>query len=80
MKKVVLVCCFGFLSVFSSTLLHAQTPADIPGGSSAPGTTPTSGDGPAEVPLNANMSIALLVIGIAYASGKFNKKVGITTN
>ena len=51
-----------------SNRVNAQTPADIPGGSSAPGTVATSGDGPAEVPFDGGMSLMLAASGIGYAA------------
>ena len=49
-----------------SNRVKAQTPADIPGGSSAPGTVATSGDGPAEVPFDGGMSLIFLGSAVLY--------------
>jgi len=72
LKKMLSFLILTMVMVFSISRLSAQTPADIPGGSSAPGTVATSGDGPAEVPFDGGMSLILLASGIGYVV--INKK------
>jgi len=61
-----------FISCCMNFSLNAQTPADDPGiGGPGVGVSP-AGDGSPIVPFNEDMSIALLIIGIAYTSRKVN--------
>jgi hypothetical protein len=66
------------ITIYSSSNANAQTPADIPGGSTAPGTIATSGDGPAEVPFDGGMSLIFLASSIIYFYK--SKRVSVSIN
>jgi len=65
-KRILLLFTVIVITGYTFNKVNAQTPADIPGGSSAPGTVATSGDGPAEVPFDGGMSLMLAASGISY--------------
>ena len=62
--------------LFSTVTVHAQSPADDPGigGPGSPGDGP-GGDGGPVVPLNRNLSILLISVGIAYGYKKIGQKI-----
>jgi hypothetical protein len=69
-KRILLLFTVIVTTSYTFNSVNGQTPADIPGGSSAPGTVATSGDGPAEVPFDGGMSLLLAASGISFAAKK----------
>jgi hypothetical protein len=78
-KRILLLFTVIVITGYSFNKVNAQTPADIPGGSSAPGTVATSGDGPAEVPFDGGMSLIFLGSVVLYFY-KFKKSCLIINN
>ena len=60
----------------TTSTVNAQSPADDPGigGPGSPGNGP-GGDGGPVVPLNRNLSILLISVGIAYGYKKIGQKI-----
>ena len=61
---------------FSTVTVNAQPPFDDPGigGPGSPGAGP-SGDGGPVVPLDRDLSILLIAVGIAYGYKKIGQKI-----
>ena len=75
-KSIKLIGLSIFIGVLISTVnVNAQSPADDPGigGPGSPGDGP-GGDGGPVVPLDRNLSILLISVGIAYGYKKIGQK------
>ena len=72
-NKVIRLAFILLLSVFVSTIVMAQTPADDPGigGPGTSGSSPAT-DGSPIVPFDTNLSLVLLAGGIYYVTRKIN--------
>ena len=74
-NKVIRLAFIILMSVFVSTIVMAQTPADDPGiGGPGVGAAP-SGDGSPIVPFDGGMSLMLLASGIGYSMKKIKALV-----
>ena len=74
-NKVIRLAFILLLSVFVSTIVMAQTPADDPGiGGPGVGAAP-AGDGSPIVPFDGSMSLMLLASGIGYSMKKIKALV-----
>jgi len=74
-NKVIRLSFILLLSVFVSTIVIAQTPADDPGiGGPGVGVAP-AGDGSPIVPFDGGMSLMLLASGIGYSMKKIKAQI-----